>query len=174
MDSIKTVKLDAPKSQIMSSAELRSDFDGCATLFKDFVAQSNMADHRNERQISALTGNKVRGGYVPEDEWQAMSKEERAAEIKARDDRKNASGGGGGGKPKQGGAKKPGAQKGGGKLSKFKQAAAKWTKAEFKVAKAAVKGMKEEDSDDEETVPMKEGDGDAHSMRQRLGKKKSA
>ena len=174
LDGIKTVKLDAPKSQIMSSAELRSDFDGCATLFKDFVAQSNMADHRNERQISALTGNKVRGGYVPEDEWQAMSKEERAAEIKARDDRKNASGGGGGGKPKQGGAKKPGAQKGGGKLSKFKQTAAKWTKAEFKVAKAAVKGMKEEDSDDEETVPMKEGDGDAHSMRQRLGKKKSA
>ena len=170
LDSIKTVKLDAPKSQIMSSAELRSDFDGCATLFKDFVAQSNMADHRNERQISALTGNftnQVRGDYIPDAQWQSMSKEERAAELKAREDRKNA--GGGGGRFKKKGAKTD-TRKGGGKLSKFKRAAADWSKAEFKIAKAAVKGMKDDESDDEETVPMKDEDGDAHSMRQKSGK----
>ena len=90
LDSIKTVKLDAPKAQIMASADLRSDFDACAylSLFKDFVAQSNMSYHnpRGERQISALTG--VRGGYVPNDEWKAMSQEEKAAEYKAREDRK--------------------------------------------------------------------------------------
>ena len=170
LDSIKTVKLDAPKAQIMASAELRSDFDGCATLFKDFVAQSNMADHRNERQISALTGNsnQARGDYVPDAQWQSMSKEERAAEIKAREDRKNA--GGGGGRPKKKGGKTDTREGGGKQLSKFKRAAAKWSKAEFKIAKAAVKGMKDDESDDEEAVPMKEEDGDAHSMRQKSGK----
>jgi hypothetical protein len=147
----------------MSSAELRSDFDGCATLFKDFVAQSNMADHRNERQISALTGtNQVRGDYIPDAQWQSMSKEERAAELKAHDDRKNA--GGGGGRPRKKGAKTD-TRKGGGKLSKFKRAAADWSKAEFKIAKAAVKAMKDEESDDEETVPMKDEDGDAHMFQ---------
>ena len=170
-DSIKTSKLDAPKSQIMSSAELRSDFDGCATLYKDFVAQSSMSDHnpRGERQISALTGNQERGGYIPNAEWQAMSQEERAAEIKAREDRKKAAGGGGGGRKR---TKKPD-NKGGAKLSKFKKAAATWNKAEFKIAKAAVKDFKakkDDGSDDDENVPMKEGDGDAHSIRQKSGK----
>ena len=98
-----------------------------------------------------------------------MSQEERAAEIKAREDRKKAAGGGGGGRKR---TKKPD-NKGGAKLSKFKKAAATWNKAEFKIAKAAVKDFKarkDDGSDDEENVPMKEGDGDAHSIRQKSGK----
>ena len=173
-DSIKTVKLDAPKSQIMASVELRSDFDGCATLYKDFVAQSSMSDHtpRGDRQISALTGNKVRGGYIPNDEWKAMSQDERDAEIKAREDRKNGDGGGGGARKR--GAKKPDTRKEGPKLSKFKKAAADWSKAEFKIAKAAVKDFKslKDNESDEEELPMKDGD-DAHSMRQKPGKKRA-
>jgi hypothetical protein len=30
--------------------------------------------------------------------------------------------------------------------------------------------MKDDESDDEETLPMKDEDGDAHSMRQKSGK----
>ena len=61
-ESIKTTKLDAAKAQIMASSELRNNFDNCATLYKDFVAQSNMNDHSNDRQISALDGKTPRGG----------------------------------------------------------------------------------------------------------------
>ena len=170
-DSIKTTKLDAPKSQIMASAELRNDFDGCATLYKDFVAQSNMNDHnpKGERQISALTGDKVRGGYVPDAEWRAMSQEEKAAELKAREDRKKAAAGNG---KKRGGGNKNDPRGVGTKLSKYKKAAATWSKKEYKVAKAAVKALKEEGSDDEETVPMKD-EKDAHGMRQKSDKKRA-
>ena len=41
------------------------------------------------------------------------------------------------------------------KLSKFQKAASKWNKAEFKIAKAAVKGMKDVESDKEEEVSIK-------------------
>jgi hypothetical protein len=34
----------------------------------------------------------------------------------------------------------------------------------YLIAKAAVKAMKDVESDDEETVPMKEEDGNAHSF----------
>jgi hypothetical protein len=44
----------------MASAKLRNSFDACATLCKVFVAQSNMNNHSNEHQISALTGNPQR------------------------------------------------------------------------------------------------------------------
>ena len=59
------------------------------------------------------------------------------------------------------------------KLSKYKKAAATWSKKEFKVAKAAVKALKEEGSDDEEEVPMKD-EKDAHGMRQKSDKNKRA
>lgn len=171
-DSIKTTKLDAPKAQIMASAELRSNFDNCATLYKDFVAQSNMNDHSNDRQISALSGNAPKGGYVPKEEWNAMSHEERAAELLARENRKNGSDGGykkkGGNGGKGGGKANPHHKK---KFSKIQVVAAKWTKAEQKVAKAAIKSMKDVSSDDEEEIKMKDNDGDTHSMRGKLSKK---
>jgi hypothetical protein len=56
------------------------------------------------------------------------------------------------------------------KLSKIQKVAAKWSKAEQKVAKAAIKGMKRDNSDEEEEVKMKDEDG-GHSMRQRKHQK---
>ena len=38
MDSVKTKTLDATKAQIMANANLRTDFNACVTLFKDFIA----------------------------------------------------------------------------------------------------------------------------------------
>jgi hypothetical protein len=53
---IKTKELDAVKSQILSSAELRSDFDGCVSLYKTFIEQAapnnptfNISDTRTEK-----------------------------------------------------------------------------------------------------------------------------
>ena len=174
MDSIKTMKLDAPKAQIMASPELRTNFDACATLFKDFVSQANMNDHSNERQVSALSGNILASTrYVPTEQWNALSQDERDA---VDDARKNARKLAAERAAEQGRSRKRG--KGGDKtdshhkkkLSKIQKVAAKWSKAEQKVAKAAIKGMKGDDSDDEHDVKMKEGD-DGHNMRQKKGQK---
>ena len=39
MESIKTKALDAAKAQIMANANLRTNFNACVTLFKEFIAQ---------------------------------------------------------------------------------------------------------------------------------------
>jgi hypothetical protein len=85
MDSIKTTKLDAPKAQIMASPELRTNFDACATLFKDFVSQVNVNDHSNEHQVSTLTGIILADTrYVPTEQWNALSQDEKEAVDDAR------------------------------------------------------------------------------------------
>jgi hypothetical protein len=110
----------------------------------------------------------VHGGYVPDAEWRAMSQEDKAAELKAREDRNKAAAGNG----KKRGGNKNDPRGAGTKLSKYKKAAETWTKKEYKVAKAAVKALKEGGSDDEETVPMKD-EKDAHGMRQKSDKKRA-
>ena len=52
VDSIKTKSLDTIKGQIMASAELRTDFDKCTTLFKDFLAQDKL--NGVERSVAAV------------------------------------------------------------------------------------------------------------------------
>lgn len=52
MEGIKTTELDVVKTQIMSSATLRSDFDACCNLFQDFIIQRKPTVNR---QISAVT-----------------------------------------------------------------------------------------------------------------------
>jgi hypothetical protein len=168
MDSIKTKTLDAAKAQIMANANLRSDFNACVALFKDFIAQERSANGA-ERQISAVASaggvNNDYDRYVPDPEWQALDKDEKdkyiAARKAAREAKKKSGGGGGGG---GGGKKKGGAHK------KSKQS--KWMKREVKRQVAKALTAREGDDDDEETVPMKKGDGDGHSMRQ-ADKKKS-
>ena len=167
MESIKTKSLDAAKAQIMANADLRTDFNACVTLFKDFIAQERSANGA-ERQISAASsaggGNSIDyNRYVPDPEWQELSKDERdkytAARKAAREAKKASKGGGGGdGKNKDKSPKKNSKQ-------------AKWMKKEIKRQEA--KALTAKDDDDEEEVPMKGEDGGGHNMRQK-DKKKSA
>ena len=69
-DSIKMKTLDAAKAQIMANANLRTDFNACVTLFKDFIAQERSANG-NERQVAALnvtggSGSNPNDRYVPD------------------------------------------------------------------------------------------------------------
>ena len=43
-EGMKTTSLDLVKTCIMSDEILHQDFDGCATLYKDFVKQSIMSE----------------------------------------------------------------------------------------------------------------------------------
>ena len=76
VDSIKTKLLDTIKGQIMASAELRTDFDKCTTLFKDFLAQDKI---NGVERLVAKVG--LEGGanlsYVPKDEWNKLSQSEK-------------------------------------------------------------------------------------------------
>jgi hypothetical protein len=38
MESIKTMALDSAKAQIMANADLRTSFNACVNLFKDFIS----------------------------------------------------------------------------------------------------------------------------------------
>jgi hypothetical protein len=86
MESIKTTKLDAAKAHIMANANLRTNFNTCVPIFKDFIAQERSANG-NERQIAALN---VTGGssdpnnrYVPDPGWHAIPKDEKTKIIAA-------------------------------------------------------------------------------------------
>ena len=98
VDSIKTKSLDTIKGQIMASADLRTDFDKCTTLFKDFLAQDKI--NGIERSVSAVG---IEGApslsYVPKEEWNNMTqaqKDEIDAGRKAQKARRLAKGEGGG------------------------------------------------------------------------------
>jgi hypothetical protein len=167
MESIKTKSLDAAKAHIMANADLRTNFNACVTLFKDFIAQERSVNGA-EWQISAA--NSVGGGnndydhYVPDPEWQALAQDEKdkyvAARKAAREAKKKAgrgSGGGGGGKGKANPKKNP--------------MQAKWMKKEIKRQVAKALTAKDNDDKDKEEVPMKEEDGGGHNMRRKLKKK---
>jgi hypothetical protein len=90
MESIKTKALDAAKAQIMANAKLRTNFNACVTLFKDFIAQERY-NQATDWQIAAVEGSGGAGGgnntndrYLPDPEWQAMPKDERDKIISAR------------------------------------------------------------------------------------------
>ena len=76
VDSIKTKSLDTIKGQIMASAELRTNFDKCTTLFKDFLAQDKII---GVEQSVAKVG--LKGGanlsYIPKEEWLKLSQLEK-------------------------------------------------------------------------------------------------
>ena len=56
-DSIKTTKLDTVKAVILTSADHRSDFDGCVNLYKDFIKQNDM---QPELRIAAIAADGMR------------------------------------------------------------------------------------------------------------------
>jgi len=169
MGSIKTKMQVAVKAQIIANAALRANFYACVNLFKDFIAQERSANG-NERQVAALTlgnsgGSDPNDRYVPDPEWQAMSKDERdkviATRKAARQARKAGGGSSGGGKGK---GKKGGARK---------SRQTKWMKKEVKRQVAMAFSVKCGDDNDEdngeEELPMKTEDG--HKMRQASKKK---
>ncbi len=168
-DSIKTKALDTIKGQIMASAELRTDFDRCTTLFKDFLAQDKL--NGVERQISAVNVDSGKNlSYVPKDQWHSMSPAEQdqvKADQAAEKARRQAQGKGGKG---SGGAKN-GKAKSKNKQMKFKDKRG-FNRAVKKEVTRQIKALSQkpaagEDSDDDE-VPMK----DAHNMRQPAARKK--
>ena len=174
VDSIKTKALDTVKGQILANAELRTDFDKCTTLFKDFLAQDKI--NGVERQIGAVG---LKGGlklsYVPKDQWNSLSPAEQN-EVKAGRDAEKArrSAQGGGGKGGGGGGGDKGTKPKGGKAPwKDKRGFNKAVKKEVKrqVSALGIKkppGDADDGSDDEE--PMK----DAHDIRQSAKKKKKS
>ena len=99
---IKTTELDTIKSTIMASPQYRSDFSGCVTLFKDFIAQRKSSkDAGLEMNISA-TGTskkhvrfsdeqggskKVEDRYYKYEEYAKLSKDQRSALAKLREAR---------------------------------------------------------------------------------------
>ena len=83
----------------MASADFRTDFNKCTTLFKDFLAQDKI--NRVERLVAKVD---LEGGanlsYVPKDEWNKLSQSEKEKideGRKAQKARRLAKGGGGGG-----------------------------------------------------------------------------
>jgi len=115
MDSIKTKTLDAAKAHIMANAGLRTNYNACVTLFKDFITQER-SSNGNERQVAALnitwgSGSDPNDRYVPDPEWQAMPKDEKTKIIAAREDASKAKKADGGGSGGGNGRKKEGAHK---------------------------------------------------------------
>ena len=78
---IKTKELDVPKTQILSSAVLRSDFDGAVSLYKTFIEQ--MAPSNPTFQI-----NETRTTYNRNDtnKWNRVKKSSDKKRSRDRDD----------------------------------------------------------------------------------------
>ena len=55
LNGIKTNKLDAVKTCIMSEATLHNDFDQCVNLFKDFIKQNNLGLDTKEVTLAAVS-----------------------------------------------------------------------------------------------------------------------
>ena len=129
----------------MANANLRTNFNACVTLFKDFIAQER-STQATDRQIAAVKGGGRTGGgnntndcYVPDPEWYTVPKDERDKIISARKAACEA-------KKKAGGRKGGGGGKGKGP---HKKKHAKWMKKEItcQVAKALTLREKDYDND---------------------------
>ena len=66
-DGIKTTKLDTIKAAILASTNRRSDFDGCVTLYKDFITQSGDHPDLKIAGLSTDDGSNKDGGGRDED-----------------------------------------------------------------------------------------------------------
>ena len=164
LEAIKTTKLDAVKTRIMSDDSLRTDYDKCITLFKDFV-------RRNHVEVSVATAAAVAGTpgfkaeddrYVPPAEWVTLTEEQKTAVRSARAARQKKNGEGGKPKPKGKGS--------GAKVAKVR------AKAQKKMIKRYVKSLLSKpredasDEDNEDEIPMK--DSAVHQIRQKSPKSK--
>jgi len=90
VEGIKTDKLDTIKGQILASAELRSSFDKCVTLFQDFIRQqtktksystltiAEVSRTDNKRKASSGSGV-VEDRYYTKEEYNALDPEQKKA-----------------------------------------------------------------------------------------------
>ena len=88
VEGIKTDKLDTIKGQILASAELRSSFDKCVTLFQDFIRQqtktksystltiAEVSRTDNKRKASGGSGV-VEDRYYTKEEYNALDPEQK-------------------------------------------------------------------------------------------------
>ena len=103
-DGIKTDRLDAVKSTILSSAEYRGDFAKCVTLYKDFLQQSDEPAELKIAEVGIEDGGGAEGvtdRYYSKQEYATLSNAQKKKLKQLRAKRKGAekgnSGGGGGG-----------------------------------------------------------------------------
>ncbi len=174
-DGIKTKALDAVKTRIMLDSTLKSDFDGCVTLFKDFIRSD---DYQGERNISAVDSGDTKKAtieddrYIPKEEWSQMSSEQRAKIVKARADRRAKSGGKGGGKRDD---KTP--TRGKKRTSKIAKMVKKAVDRKVAAIMAKTKTTDDDsgaDDEPEETLEKMNDLLDGHRMRQGQPKKKKS
>jgi hypothetical protein len=52
LDGVRTSAYDSVKTRIMSDAALRTDFDACVTLYKDFIKQNDARSNTKERDAT--------------------------------------------------------------------------------------------------------------------------
>jgi hypothetical protein len=70
LDGIKTDKFDAVKTRIMSDEQLRSNFDGCKTLYQDYIRQMTKTKSNNTVNNSEVkVGGKRKHDAVVEDRY---------------------------------------------------------------------------------------------------------
>ena len=62
LKGIKSLKMDSVKTAILASSTLRSDFNGCVTLYKDFMVQNEGITGGDGRNISAFNEEGGGGG----------------------------------------------------------------------------------------------------------------
>jgi hypothetical protein len=173
LETIKTIKLDATKTRIMSDYDLRNDYDKCVTLFKGFVRRNNVETATTK--ISAV-GTKPppardkEDRYVPPAEWATITDEQKTAVQAAHQacQKKGDEGKGGGGKQ----GKEKGASKGKKTWDKVKKFSTKALKkmVDRKVAAIMAKPKEDDSSDDKKEVEMNDK-RDSHQMRQKSAKK---
>ena len=147
MDGIKTKELDSVKTQILASANLRSDFDSCVTLYKDFLSQMKSTSVETELNVSSVTqvegGKGVQDRYYTKEEYEALSAAQRDTLREKRKSR---------GHSKKEGGKKQKTEK---QLSSFSKGLSKLTRQVSKMASAIkkkpAKDSAEKDSDGSDT-----------------------
>lgn len=88
MTGIKTFDLDSVKTQIMANDNLRTDFDKCVTLYKDFIQQRGTAGNGGPREsrIAKLDSVKfddvkpdmsVQDRYYKKEEYKQLTREQK-------------------------------------------------------------------------------------------------
>ncbi|KAI2513671.1 hypothetical protein MHU86_811 [Fragilaria crotonensis] len=82
LDGIKTDKFDAVKTRIMSDEKLRLDFDGCVTLYQDYIRQTSKGRTNATVNISELkTGKRkfdaVEDRYYTKEEYSGLTPDQK-------------------------------------------------------------------------------------------------
>ena len=119
LEGIKTPELDAVKTQIMASPALRSDYDRCVSLYKDYISQRSShsptelnissVDSKGKKKVHFSEADAEPERWHTREEYDAMSPEEQNALRAQRRTRNTAAAkaGGGGRKARKGGKQPP-------------------------------------------------------------------